>query len=171
MCICNEQTEAAPRLWANFDPVSSSGGNACLLMQNFLYKIYHNRFNMHLFYCFFSHFFIVYMRNLSHLSLFLNILASWCQTCAVQAEHPARWPSGTSTFLPDIVFFCSFVVFFLKEGATNWTAPPFSILIRLMRHAECWDPSVGVLWGVWGGWRVCPLSLKRLKLCHCVLLD
>lgn len=57
MCICNEQTEAAPRLWANFDPVSSSGGNACLLMQNFLYKIYHNRFNMHLFYCFFSHFF------------------------------------------------------------------------------------------------------------------
>lgn len=154
MCICNEQTEAAPRLWANFDPVSSSGGNACLLMQNFLYKIYQNRFNMHLFYCFFFlHFFIVYMRNLSHLSLFLNILASWCQTCAVQAEKPARWPSGTSTFLPDLLFFrclfyCWFFLFYyfsLEEGATNWTAPPFSILIRLMRHAECWDPSVGVL--------------------------
>lgn len=71
MCICNEQTEAAPRLWANFDPVSSSGGNACLLMQNFLYKIYHNRFNMHLFYCFFlSFFYCLYAKLKSPFSFF-----------------------------------------------------------------------------------------------------
>lgn len=64
--------------------------------------------------------------------------------------------------------------FFLKEGKRKWTAPPFSILIRLMGHAECRDPSVGVLWemrmGEWGC-RGRHLSLKRLKLCHCVLLD
>lgn len=60
-----------------------------------------------------------------------------------------------------------FLFFFLKEGKTNWTAPPFSILIRLMRHAECRDPNVGVLWetgkGV-GGWRGRHLSLKTSKI-------
>lgn len=126
-------------------------------MQSFLYKICQNRFNMHLFYCFFFSFFFycLYAKLKSPFSFSLNILASWCQTCAVQAENRPKKLAIRNINI-------SSWRWVLKEGATKF------LLLRLdfdLADAPCW--MLGSQRGGLGG----VVWVLMSKLCHCVLLD